>query len=151
MHRDWHQEFSYASFHSTKTSENKSKPFIHLNSHGSFHTRFLTCTTALVPITSRTCPLLLVPSGSVRWTISAYLGNWFKQTTVWGAGVGEWTNPFFLQRGHPHLHVVQDHQRSVHTRHGGIGWNTRQKQSFMIKKRVFNRNVWALLFKLNII
>lgn len=35
----------------------------------------LTWTTALLPITSRTCPLLLVPSGRVRWTISAYLGN----------------------------------------------------------------------------
>lgn len=35
----------------------------------------LTCTTALVPITSSTCPLLRVPSGKVRWTISAYLGN----------------------------------------------------------------------------
>ena len=34
-----------------------------------------TWTTALEPVTSRTCPLLLVPSGSVRWTISAYLGN----------------------------------------------------------------------------
>lgn len=35
----------------------------------------LTCTTALVPITSSTWPLLLVPSGKVRCTISAYLGN----------------------------------------------------------------------------
>lgn len=34
-----------------------------------------TCTTALEPFTSRTSPLLLVPSGRVRWTISAYLGN----------------------------------------------------------------------------
>lgn len=34
-----------------------------------------TCTTALEPVTSSTWPLLLVPSGSVRWTISAYLGN----------------------------------------------------------------------------
>lgn len=39
---------------------------------------FLTWTTALLPITSRTCPLLFVPSGRVRWTISAYLGNWIK-------------------------------------------------------------------------
>lgn len=36
----------------------------------------LTWTMALEPMTSRTCPLRLVPLGSMKFTISAYWANW---------------------------------------------------------------------------
>ena len=41
-------------------------------------TRWLTWTTALLPVTSNTCPLRLLPSGNVSVTISAYLGNFWS-------------------------------------------------------------------------
>lgn len=43
------------------------------------HHAGLTWTTALEPITSRTCPLRLVPLGSIKLTISAYWANWEGQ------------------------------------------------------------------------
>jgi len=50
------------------------------------HHAGLTCTMALEPITSRTCPLRLVPLGSAKFTISAYWANWRVGGRVRGVG-----------------------------------------------------------------
>ena len=48
---------------------------MHRNTRKGQVDRHSTCTTALAPLTSNTCPLRLLPSASVRLTISANLGN----------------------------------------------------------------------------
>lgn len=42
-----------------------------------------TWTTALEPLTSRTCPLRFDPSDNVSVTISAYLGNWIRVCEIY--------------------------------------------------------------------
>lgn len=87
-----------------------------------------TCTTALEPFTSSTCPLLWVPSGSVRWTISAYLGNCRSKTGAHGDAEDKAHPPV---EGPPHLHLIQNHQRPVDARDGFIGWRCRGHPSCM--------------------
>lgn len=69
----WKGEVTFSSDDSS-SAEYEPVHAIYCNSSSSWWDES-TCTTALEPVTSSTCPLLLVPSGSVRWTISAYLGN----------------------------------------------------------------------------
>ena len=69
----------------------------------------LTCTTALVPDTSSTCPLLWVPLGRVKLTISAYWANWQEGRAAQSHSEVRGLLPSLPQPQAPFSHLVPRH------------------------------------------